>query len=132
MFPIRHVLFGVAAAAMLSIAPAAAQEYTAAQLLDPCTEADNDARYGQYAETECEQYILGFVNALQMSGMAGASHGICLPTQNVADEIRWAFMRWVNEDYSRRHMSAANGLMGAIKAKFACGADGQAGGEAKQ
>ena len=120
MFPSRNLLIGAAAALMLSIAPAASQSYTSANLLDPCTEADNDARYGQYAETECEQYILGFVNALQMTEWVGPAHNVCLPEQNLTDEIRWAFMRWVHEDYSRRHMSAAEGLFAAVKAKFPC------------
>ncbi len=35
--------------------------YSAGDLLSPCQESDNDARWGEAAETECEQYILGFV-----------------------------------------------------------------------
>ena len=34
-------------------------DYTAERLLSPCQEADNDARWGEAAETECEQYLLG-------------------------------------------------------------------------
>lgn len=90
--------------------------YTAAELLSPCTEADNDARWGEAAETECEQYILGFVDAL-----AVVDAGVCAPNVNTADEVRWAYMRWVHADYStRRNMSAAEALQETLKSAFPC------------
>ena len=96
--------------------------YLAKDLLSPCQEADNDARWGEAAETECEQYIVGFVDALHATGMAGPGTEICPPGQNTADEVRWAFMRWVHKDYSNRTvMTASEALMGTLKDNFACG-----------
>ena len=95
--------------------------YTAAELLSPCQEADNDARWGQAAEIECEQYIIGFVDALEATGGIGADAGICLPEQNVSDEVRWAFMRWVHGSYSERtKMMAANAILATMQDAFPC------------
>lgn len=95
--------------------------YTSAELLSPCQEADNDARWGQAAEIECEQYIIGYVDALEATGAIGADSGICLPEQNVADEVRWAFMRWVHGSYSERtKMMAANALLATMQESFPC------------
>lgn len=112
-------------AAVLALAAqgAAAEEptdYTIRELLSPCVEADNDARWGEAAETECEQYLIGFTDALAITGGAGPDKGICLPAQNRADEIRWAYMRWVHENFGRREEPAAVGLLDALKAKFPC------------
>ena len=38
-------------------------DYSIKQLLAPCVEGDNDSRWGAVAETECEQYIMGFIDA---------------------------------------------------------------------
>ena len=95
--------------------------YSAGDLLSPCQESDNDARWGEYAEMECEQFIIGFVGALRQVG-AKAELGICAPEQNTADEVRWAFMRWVHEDYSARiAMPASDALMATLRDRFACG-----------
>ncbi len=95
--------------------------YTAEELLSPCQEADNDARWGQAAEIECEQYIIGYVDALEATGAIGAEIGICLPEQNVSDEVRWAFMRWVHGSYSERtKMMAANALLATMQDAFPC------------
>ncbi|MDU8929962.1 Rap1a/Tai family immunity protein [Alisedimentitalea sp. MJ-SS2] len=100
--------------------PGHADVYTAGDLLSPCQEADNDARWGEAAETECEQYIMGFVGALKMTG-AKESMGICAPDQNTADEVRWAFMRWVHASYSERKAMPANeALLATLKDEFAC------------
>ena len=124
---VRNILFAAAAGLAVSVSGALADDpYTAAELLAPCMEADNDARWGEYAETECEQYIIGYIGALEVTGMTGQDHNVCLPDQNRADEVRWAFMRWINEDYSRRNLTAADAMMSTLKAKFACGG-GQAG-----
>ena len=94
--------------------------YTAEELLSPCQESDNDARWGEAAETECEQYILGFVGALKASG-AGKAAKICPPTVNTADEIRWAFMRWVHSDFSKRTaMPADAAMLETLKANYTC------------
>ena len=94
--------------------------YSAMDLLGPCQEADSDARNGVFAEAECEQYIMGYVDALQAVG-AKTELGICAPEQNTADEVRWAFTRWVHGSYSARtKMSASEALMGALKENFPC------------
>ena len=106
----------------LGLSPALAQTggYSAGDLLSPCQEADNDARWGEAAETECEQYIMGFVGALAATD-AGSAAGICPPDVNTADEIRWAFMRWVHASYSaRRAMPANEALLSTLKDSFAC------------
>ena len=101
-------------------AQAVAGGYTAGDLLSPCQEADNDARWGEAAEVECEQYIMGFVGALRQVG-AKADMGICAPEQNTADEVRWAFMRWVHASYSKRKaMPASAALLDALKENFPC------------
>ncbi|WP_420413650.1 Rap1a/Tai family immunity protein [Roseibium sp.] len=94
--------------------------YLAADLLSPCQEADNDARWGEAAETECEQYMIGFVDALKLTG-AKESMGICAPELNTADEVRWAFMRWVHASYSKRKAMPANeAVLATLKENFAC------------
>lgn len=96
--------------------------YTAGELLSPCQEADNDARWGQAAEIECEQYIIGYVDALEATGAVGTGTEICLPDQNIPDEVRWAFMRWVHGDYgARTKMMAAEAIMETLKQDFPCG-----------
>ena len=95
--------------------------YTALKLLSPCQEADNDARWGEAAEVECEQYILGFVDAMKEVGAAGAGTAICPPERNTADEVRWAFMRWVHSDYAKHtRMPAADALLETLKHAFPC------------
>ena len=95
--------------------------YDAGDLLSPCQEADNDARWGEAAETECEQYLMGFADALREVGQTGPEAGICPPEQNTADEIRWAFMRWVHASYSERHrMPAADAVLATLRESFPC------------
>lgn len=111
--------------ALLMAAPAYAGShgggYMAEELMSPCQEADNDARWGEAAETECEQYIVGFVDALIANGIAGEGTKICPPAQNTADEVRWAFLRWVHGSYSaRKKMTAADALMGTLAEVFPC------------
>ena len=84
-------------------------DYTIGELLAPCIEADNDAREGAEAETECEQYMTGFTDAFaQLADAAGED--VCLPEQNRPDEVRWAFMKWAMQNYGRRDEPAAEGL----------------------
>jgi len=95
-------------------------EYTVAQLLEPCMEGDNDSRWGVAAETECEQYILGFTDAYLLTD-ASKQDKVCLPPEgNRADEIRWVFMKWAHDNYDKRELPAAHGLLEAIKSQFAC------------
>ena len=99
-----------------------ASDYTVAELLNPCFEADNDSRFGAAAEAECEQYLSGFTDALAITGNLGPDNGICLPDQNRPDEVRWAYMRWIHEDYgAHKDMSAGQALMGTLRDKFKCG-----------
>ena len=113
-----------AAMGLVHVAEAEVQaaEYSAADLLLPCLEADSDAReVGAVAETECEQYIMGFVHALQQTGGTGKEAGVCPPEVNTADEVRWAFTRWVHGSYTeRKAMSAADALLATLKESFAC------------
>ena len=105
----------------LSTASADLSDYTIEQLLEPCIEGDNDARWGAAAEAECEQYISGFTDAYVLLTDNGKADNVCLPPDgNRADEIRWAFMRWAHENYGQREQPAAEGLMAVIKSKFVC------------
>ena len=101
--------------------PAFAQsaEYRVRDLLEPCVEGDNDSRGGAVLEMECEQYVNGFTHLYLRSGMA-KSDKVCLPEQNQADEIRWAFMRWAHENFGDRDQPAVEGLMATLKTHFAC------------
>ncbi len=116
------ILMSCVAIALLLPAANAAEgtDYSIAELLRPCMEGDNDARWGVFAETECEQYILGFADAYVLLGQAQRDK-VCLPTGgNRADEIRWVFMKWANQNFDQRHKAAAEGLLAAIKGAFAC------------
>ena len=107
---------------MISPQPARSQlsEYTVAQLLEPCMQGDNDSRWGAAAEAECEQYILGFTDAYLLTD-ASKQDKVCLPPEgNRADEIRWVFMKWAHDNFDKRELPAAHGLLEAIKSQFAC------------
>ena len=124
----RSIAMTVFATCALAIAPLAAEaasitgsSYVAKDLMSPCQEADNDSRWGAAAEVECEQYIMGFVDAMAEVGALGPDAGICLPETNVADEVRWAFMRWVHTSYTKNiAMPAADALLETLKASFPC------------
>ena len=61
------------------------------------------------------------VDDMHEAGLSGKSGGVCPPKVNTADEVRWAFMRWVHKDYAKRtDMLAADALMATLKASFAC------------
>ncbi len=124
----RSVSITAAAALALSAGLAQAEShavapvYLASELMSPCQEADNDARWGEAAEVECEQYLIGYVDALKAAGLAGEGTEICPPAVNTADEVRWAFMRWVHESFStRKRMPASDAVMATLKANFPCG-----------
>ncbi len=98
------------------------RDYTVADLLKPCEEGDNDARWGANLEVTCEQFINGFTGAYLLFTDGGQAQGVCLPPPgNRPDEIRWAFMKWAYANYHRRQMPAAEGLLAAIKSHFSCG-----------
>ena len=97
------------------------RDYTVGQLLKPCEEGDNDARWGAEQEANCEQFINGFTAAIILISDVTHSKVICLPPSgNRPDEVRWAFMRWVYQNYDRIDQPAAVGLMAAIKSSFPC------------
>ncbi len=123
----RAIVFSIALASSVAFSCQTFAEsfsganYKASDLLSPCQESDNDARWGAAAETECEQYIMGFVDALAEVGAVGSESGMCPPVQNTADEVRWAFMRWIHADYTDRiSMPAADAMLATLKEHFAC------------
>jgi hypothetical protein len=122
----RNWTAGAAAVAAVLLAatyaPAAElSDYTIKQLLEPCTEGDNDSRWGQVAEQECEQYIRGFTDAYLTTVAGGAAGVACLPPPGNRDtEIRWAFMKWVHRNFDTRGRPAAEGLMATLRDVFGC------------
>lgn len=112
----------LAISAVIVPEPAQSQlaEYTVAQLLEPCMEGDSDSRWGAAAEAECEQYIKGFTDAYLLTN-ASERDNVCLPPEgNRDDEIRWAFMKWAHQNYEKREIPAAHGLLETIKDRFSC------------
>ena len=101
----------------LPVRAAEVSDYRIEDLLSPCVEADNDARWGAAAETECEQYIRGFTDAFIL--LAGEDE-VCLPELNRDDEVRWAFMKQAIQNYGERRGPAAQGLMTTLKDAFPC------------
>lgn len=121
---LASALLAVSVTAGGVLAPATAEarepgDYAVRDLLEPCVEGDNDSRGGAVLELECEQYINGFTDAYVKLGGPGPD-GVCLPTQNQADEIRWAFMRWAHANYGERDIPAVDGILRTVKAHFAC------------
>lgn len=117
-----YTAFAVLMAAFaLSSAVSAADvsEYKVGDLLEPCMEGDNDSRGGSVLELECEQYIIGFTDSYVLLTNA-AKDKVCLPKQNRADEVRWAFMRWAHENFDKRNQPAVEGLMATVKSAFKC------------
>ncbi len=113
----------LAGAALLAPPGHAAEQsgYSVADLLEPCIEGDNDARWGAAAEAECEQYIRGFTDVYLLLTDGGKDDDVCLPaTGNRADEIRWSFMRWAHRHFDERHMPAVDGLLAVVRSEFKC------------
>ncbi|MFQ5765201.1 MAG: Rap1a/Tai family immunity protein [Rhodospirillales bacterium] len=113
------VFVGWAVIGLTSGAWAQASEYRVRDLLEPCVEGDNDSRGGAVLEMECEQYVSGFTDLYVQSGMAKADK-VCLPKQNQADEIRWAFMRWAHQNFDKRNIPAVDGLIATLRKAFKC------------
>ncbi len=96
--------------------------YSVADLLKTCEEGDNDARWGSDLEATCEQFINGFTGAYLLLTDEGKSQAVCLPPSgNRSDEMRWAFVKWAYDNFDRRHMPAAEGLLEMAKTHFPCG-----------
>jgi len=118
LFSATVLLLGTQA---LADASGTASGYAAEDLMKPCRDADNDARDGGPAETECEQYLMGFVEALSVSGLSGSGTEICPPDVNTADEVRWALIRWIYGDFSKRKaLPASQAVMGTLLETFPC------------
>ena len=120
----RHLnlLGAVAAVGLVWAAEASAGEisdYSVRQLLEPCVEGDNDSRAGAVLEMECEQFVLGFTDLYIRAGLSEQDN-VCLPPDNRADEVRWAFMRWAHEHFDERDMPAVDGLLATVRARFKC------------
>ena len=116
-------LLGLLIALSLSLSASASEvkHYSVGDLLRPCQEGDNDARWGANLEAECEQFINGFTDAYLLLTGGGEDQSICLPPPgNRSDEMRWAFTEWAYDHYGQRDMPAAAGLLEAIKAHFPC------------
>lgn len=116
--------FGLLAAAVAPMGAkadgaAALGAYVAGDLAETCRVADSDSREeGRAAEIECEQYVMGFLDALALVAPAGTA---CPPAENTADEARWAFMRWIYGDYDARiAMPAGAALRDAMVEGFPC------------
>lgn len=113
----------LAGAALLAPSGHAVEQsgYSVADLLRPCIEGDSNARWGEAAETECEQYIRGFTDLYLLLTDGGKVAGTCLPaTGNRADEIRWSFIRWAHRNFDERHMPAVDGLLAVVRLEFKC------------
>lgn len=119
----RPLMMLLAAGGMLSLTSgsmaADVAPYSIEDLLAPCVEADNDSRWGAAAEAECEQYIAGYTDAFVML-TEGEDAEVCLPEQNRADEVRWAFMKWATQNYGERSRPAAEGLLETLQDAFKC------------
>lgn len=116
------LMAAVTAIAMLLPTGVSASElskYSVADLLEPCIEGDNDSRWGEAAEADCEQYINGFTDAILLTNVA-RDNNICLPKLNRPDEVRWAFVKWAHQNFDDRRMPAADGLLQAIQSAFKC------------
>ncbi len=97
-------------------------KYSVADLMQTCEEGDNDARWSSELEVNCEQFIDGFTGAYLLLTNNGISQSVCLPAPgNRSDEMRWAFVKWAYDNFDRRHMPAAEGLMETVKIHFPCG-----------
>ena len=126
MMTTRKLAATAAAVAAVLFAATTAQaaelsDYTIKQLLEPCTEGDNDSRWGQVAEQECQQYIRGFTDSYLVLVAGGAKAVTCLPPPGNRDtEIRWAFMKWANKNFDRRGRPAAEGMMATLREAFGC------------
>ncbi len=116
-YPLAVPLALMALVSVTQVGAEQPSDYSVAQLLEPCVEGDNDARWGAAAEAECEQYIKGFIDAYMLQSKKST---VCLPEQNQPDEVRWAFMRWAHQNFAMRSMPAGKGLRAVIETKFPC------------
>ncbi len=94
-------------------------DYTVKELLNVCMEGANDARGGAVDELVCNQYLKAVSDTLILTQ---SDQGLCLPTADEGrpDKLSRAFIKWVYEDFERRAMQAAEGVIDALKSKFPC------------
>ncbi len=119
-FRLLCIIFIIAIA--LPVQSAELGKYSVADLMQTCEEGDNDARWGSELEVGCEQFIDGFTGAYLLLTDDGKSQAVCLPPPgNRSDEMRWAFVKWAYDNFDRRHMPAAEGLLEMAKTHFPCG-----------
>ncbi len=102
-----------------SVGMTTASEYTGVELLKPCVEGDNDSRWGAVSELECEQYLIGFSDAVQLMATERGEQS-CLPAINRADVMRWAFVYWAHQHYNDLNLPAGTLLMRALREVFPC------------
>ncbi len=120
---LQHVLLAACLGAGLTAAPLqAANEasgYTVKELLEVCMEGANDAREGATDELACDQYIRGVTDTVVILKM---DTGLCLPKADGArsGDLSRAFIKWVYDDFSRRDLPAAQGVLETLMDKFAC------------
>lgn len=123
MKQIKHSLQAICVAAVLVAAPLqAANEtsgYTVKELLTVCMEGANDAREGATDELACDQFIRGVTDTVIALKM---DTGLCLPKADGArsGDLSRAFIKWVYDDYSRRSLPAAKGVLEMLMDRFAC------------
>lgn len=123
MKPLKAILLGTTlAAAFVSIAAQADNQpsgYMVKDLLEVCMEGANDARGGAADEMAYYQYIKGVTDTVVTLKM---DKGLCLPPADGARSgvLSRAFVTWVYEDFERRNLPAARGILQTLVDHFAC------------
>lgn len=123
MKTLRYVLLASCLGIGLAATPAQAGNepsgYTAGELLNVCMEGANDAREGATDELSCDQYIRGVTDTVVILRMDG---GLCLPKADGArsGELSRAFIKWVYDDFDRRGLPAAQGVLEMLMSRYAC------------
>ncbi len=110
-------LLGAAALSSPARTAAATPFYRAGDLAGICLEADNDARDGEEAAFECEQYLRGVLDALAADP---ALSGLCLPELDRLAKIRRHLTRWVYAHFDERDRSAAAVIREMLRSEFSC------------
>ena len=120
---LRYALFVACFGAGLAATPTQAanepSDYTVKALLEVCMEGANDAREGATDELACNQYIRGVTDAVVILRMDGK---LCLPKADGArsGELSRAFIKWVYDDFDRRDLPAAQGVLEMLMERYAC------------
>ncbi len=120
---LRYALLATCVGIGLATAPALADNepsgYTVKELLDVCMEGANDAREGATDELSCNQYIRGVTDTVVILRM---DDKLCLPKADGArsGELSRAFIKWVYDDFDRRDLPAAQGVLEMLMDRYAC------------